>query len=330
MTRKIERREFLGVAAAAPLFLRDLSSTQSTAAPAKRAAQKFGIGHNLTTYISGGRGPDGFWKGVEEVAKLGVRATEADNTPSKLTETYEKSAAEVKNRLAKHNMQLVAIYQTLPVSDAARFNDNLEQAMRVGKFLKNVGGEIFNLAGGARPQPDPAEEFKTFGRFANELGKRLREEYGLRLGYHPHTGTLVQTREEVGRMMDVTKPEFFAMCPDTGHLKAGGADPLEVFKAYRSRIIYMHYKDWDPELVTPRTAQTGRKGGFVELGKGVVDFKPITDFLLDTGYDGWVMIELDRAPAAEIDAVKHNLDYMTKTLGLKLAQPSGKRSTPNS
>ena len=46
--------------------------------------------------------------------------------------------------------------------------------------------------------------------------------------------------------------------------------------------------------------------------------------LLDTGYDGWVMIELDRAPAAEIDAVKHNLDYMTKTLGLKLGQPSAK------
>ena len=80
MTRKLERREFLGLAAAAPLLLGDLSSAQRTAATANRVAQRFGIGHNLTTYISGGRGPDGFWKGVEEVAKLGVRATEADNT----------------------------------------------------------------------------------------------------------------------------------------------------------------------------------------------------------------------------------------------------------
>ena len=47
-----------------------------------------------------------------------------------------------------------------------------------------------------------------------------------------------------------------------------------------------------------------------------MEFKPITELLLDTGYDGWVMIELDRAPAAEIDAVRHNLDYMTKTLVL--------------
>jgi inosose dehydratase len=108
------------------------------------------------------------------------------------------------------------------------------------------------------------------------------------------------------------------MCPDTGHLRAGGSDPLEVFRTYRSRIIYMHYKDWNPELVTPRTAQTGNRGGFVELGKGVIDFPAITEFLLSTGYDGWVMIELDRSPTTPIESVKNNLDYMTKKLGLKV------------
>ena len=81
----------------------------------------------------------------------------------------------------------------------------------------------------------------------------------------------------------------------------------------------MHYKDYDPNLVTPRTAETGRKGGFAELGKGVVDFPSITELLLATGYDGWVMIELDQAPAIEIDAVKTNLAYMTQKLGLRLA-----------
>ena len=120
------------------------------------------------------------------------------------------------------------------------------------------------------------------------------------------------------------RPSILGCAPTLVISKRAAPIPWKFSKTYRSRIIYMHYKDWDPELVTPRTAQTGRKGGFVELGKGVVDFRPITEFLLDTGYDGWVMIELDRAPAAEIDAVKHNLDYMTKTLSLKLGQPSAK------
>ena len=46
-----------------------------------------------------------------------------------------------------------------------------------------------------------------------------------------------------------------------------------------------------------------------------MDFPSITELLLATGYDGWVMIELDQAPAIEIDAVKTNLAYMTQQAG---------------
>lgn len=318
MNRKFERREFLGMTAA-PLLINKRPFGGDAEMQLGWARQKFRVGHNLTTYLSGERSPEGFWKGIEEISSVGVRGTEADDGPSRLSETYSASPLEVKRRLAKHGVQLVALYHSLPVGDASLYQENLERGMRVGKFLKAVGGEIFNLAGGRRPQPDPAAEFKAFAKLANELGRRLRDEYGLRLGYHPHTNTLVETREEVARMMDATNPEIFSLCPDTAHLRAGGSDPLEVFRAYRSRIIYMHCKDWDPELVTPQTAQSGRRGGFVELGKGVIDFPAITEFLLSAGYDGWVMIELDRSPTTPIDAVKHNLEYMTKKLGLKVA-----------
>jgi inosose dehydratase len=320
MTRSLDRREFIGIAAGT-LLARDLRGTSEAASQLQPAGarQKFRIGHNLTTYISGGRGPDGFWKGVEEIAGLGVRGTEADDNPSKLTATYGSTPGEVKDRLAKHGMTLVAIYHTLPVSDPSKYQENIESGLRVGKFLKTVGGNLINLAGGGRPQADPTAEFKAFARLVDELGKRLEEEYGLRLGYHPHRGHLLETGDDIRRAMDMTNPKYFSLCPDTGHLLAGGSNPLDVFKAYRSRIIYMHYKDYDPNLVTPRTAETGRKGGFVELGKGAIDFPSITELLLTTGYDGWVMIELDRAPAAEIDAVKTNLAYMTQKLGLRVA-----------
>ena len=50
-----------------------------------------------------------------------------------------------------------------------------------------------------------------------------------------------------------------------------------------------------------------------------------------------VMIEIDRAPAAELDAVKHNLDYMTKRsasssgkgLQATAARPPRDRGTPD-
>jgi inosose dehydratase len=321
MRGRLHRREFLGLAAAAAVA-GNLPGSPPEAAGSRQSGgtrQRFRIGHNLTTYISGGRGPEGFWKGVGEIAGLGVRGTEADDNPSRLTATYGSRPEEVKDRLAKYGMMLVAIYHTLPVSDPSKYQENLESGLRVGKFLKTVGGSLINLAGGGRPQADATAEFTAFAKLANELGKRLQEEFGIRLGYHPHRGHLLESREDIGRAMEMTNPKYFSLCPDTGHLLAGGSDPLEVFKAYRSRIIYMHYKDYDPNLVTPRTAETGRKGGFVELGKGVIDFPSITQLLLTTGYDGWVMIELDRAPGIEIDAVKTNLAYMTQRLGLRLA-----------
>lgn len=321
MTHAHTRREFLQLAAATTAAATVAAPFEAFGAQAKNAnaaAQKFRVGHNLTTYISGGRGPDGFWRGVSDLASLKVFGTEADDNPSKLTATYGDRPDEVKTRLAQHKMQLVALYHTLPLSDPSKFQENIDSAMRVGKFLKTVGGDIINLAGGPRPQPDPKPEFQAMAKLVNEMGKRLKEEYGIRLGVHPHRGHMMENRAEIDMAMELTNPKYFSLCPDTGHLLAAGADPLGVFQTYRERIIYMHYKDYDPKLVTPRTKETGRTGGFVELGKGVVDFPPITELLLKTSYDGWVMIELDRAPAAEIDAVKTNLAYMTQTLGLRL------------
>jgi inosose dehydratase len=322
---ELKRRDFLALTAAVPAAGASLWTAWARPLGAQSSpTQKFRIGHNLTTYISGDRGPEGFWHGVEEIASLGVRGTEADNRPSRLSATYGDSPSVVRDRLTGHNMKFVALYYNpttgfnIPLADPAAYEQNLEQGMAIGKFVKEIGGDILNLAGGVRPQPDPAPEFRALARLVNELGKRLLNEFGLRLGIHPHRGHLVETQEEIARAMEMTRPEYFSLCPDTGHLLAAGADPLDVFRTYRSRIIYMHYKDYSANLLTAPSAETGRRGGFVELGKGNIDFPAITEVLLTTGYDGWVMIELDRAPAAPIDAVRANLRYMTDTLGLKV------------
>jgi len=119
-------------------------------------------------------------------------------------------------------------------------------------------------------------------------------------------------------MMEMTDTRYFNLNPDTGHLLAGGSDPLEVFRTYRSRIHYMHFKDWDPNMVTARTAETGRKGGFPELGEGIVPLPQIAEFLLQTGYDKWVMIEIDSSRTTPLDSATKDLKYMTDRLKLKV------------
>jgi inosose dehydratase len=129
---------------------------------------------------------------------------------------------------------------------------------------------------------------------------------------------MIENRAEIGRMMETTDPRYFNLCPDTGHLLAGGSDPLEVFRTYQSRIIYLHFKDWDPDMVTARTAQTGRKGGFPELGEGIVPLPQLAEFLVSIGYDKWVMIEIDSSRTTPLDSATKDLKYVTDRLKLKV------------
>ena len=42
---------------------------------------------------------------------------------------------------------------------------------------------------------------------------------------HPHVGTMVETRDEVDRVLDGSA---IRLCLDTGHLLIGGTDPLQL------------------------------------------------------------------------------------------------------
>ncbi|HYU77794.1 MAG TPA: TIM barrel protein [Vicinamibacterales bacterium] len=318
-TAAIDRREFLALGSA-PIVAAALGPAWAAAQGQSRPVQKFRVGHNIGPYLRlGGPPHEGYWKGVEELSSLGFKATEADDNLAKLSTVYATDTTGFRERLARHAMQMAALYHSLPVDDAARFDEGVDEGMRVGKFMRDVGIPIFNLAGGQRkPGGNPPEDFQALARLVNEVGKRLKNEYGIQLGYHPHTGNMIEKRAEIGRMMDMTDQRYFNLCPDTGHLVAGGSDALEVFRTYRSRIIYLHFKDWDPNMVTARTAETGRKGGFPELGEGIVPLPQLADFLLGIGYDKWVMIEIDSSRTTPLDSATKDLKYMTDRLKLKV------------
>ena len=316
MTPRIDRRTFIAMGSA-PVLAGALAPLRGAA---QTPAQKFRIGHNVGPYLRlGGPPHEGFWKGVEELSSLGFKATEADDNLSKLSTVYARETKQFRDRLARHDMQMVALYHNLPVDEAERFDEAVAEGMVVGKFMHDTGISIFNLSGGTRkPGGNPPEDFKALARLVNELGKRLKEQYGIQLGYHPHTNNMIENRAEIGRMMEMTDPRHFSLNPDTGHLLAGGSDPLEVFRTYQSRIPYLHFKDWDPNMVTARTAQTGRKGGFPELGEGIVPLPQLAAFLLETSYDKWVMIEIDSSRTTPLDSATRDLKYVTDRLKLKV------------
>ena len=287
---------------------------------AARFAQAFRVGQATTAHLFVEASPASFWKGVEDLATLGFHGTEADNTLARLSDTYGDRVEEFRDRMVKHQMHLPALYHVLSINDGSRRRENIEEGLRVGKFIHDVGGGILNLAGGKRqPGGNPPEDFRVLAEVGNELGKRLREEYGLRLCYHSEVGLIGQTREEIARIMDQTRPEYFFLCPDTAHLLAAGSDPVEIVRTYRSRIIHVHFKDFDFNWRNEDVTKAGLRGGFVELGAGVVDFPALTNLLLTTRYDGWLMLEVDPPRLTPFETAQTNHQYVTQQLKLAIA-----------
>lgn len=129
---------------------------------------------------------------------------------------------------------------------------------------------------------------------------------GLLAVLHPHVGTMVETRDDVDRVL---AGSTIPLCLDTGHLLIGGTDPLELAKAVPHRIAHTHLKDVDAALAAK--VQSGavsytdavKAGMYTPLGTGDVDIAGIVSVLRDNGFDGWFVMEqdtiLDDAPAGD-------------------------------
>jgi inosose dehydratase len=155
----------------------------------------------------------------------------------------------------------------------------------------------------------PEGGWKKFGERITEVAAATIEE-GVRLVYHHHMGTVVQSEADIRAFMAATGPEAHLLL-DTGHATFAGADPVALARRYRGRISHVHTKDVRPDVMAKSRAGDWSfltsvvEGVFTVPGDGMIDFTAVFNEL--PGYGGWVVLE------AEQDPVKANpLVYTTK------------------
>lgn len=147
------------------------------------------------------------------------------------------------------------------------------------------------------------QEWERLTDGLNRLGQQAAQK-GMKLVYHHHMGTVVQTSEEVRRLMEETDPKWVYLLFDSGHLAYSGEDELAILKKYIGRVAHVHLKDIRPEVVKRvrkdhHSFLDGvRMGAFTVPGDGCISFKPIFDELSKAGYEGWLLVEAEQDPAA--------------------------------
>lgn len=142
-------------------------------------------------------------------------------------------------------------------------------------------------------------EWKPFCERLDAVARQL-EKQGLKLAYHHHMGTVIQSEEEVDRMMASTTAVGLLL--DTGHLSVAGGEPMRALERHADRIVHVHCKDIRSEkLARARREDLSFLDAvlgdvFAVPGDGSIDFEPILRGLARRGYQGWLVVEADQDP----------------------------------
>lgn len=146
------------------------------------------------------------------------------------------------------------------------------------------------------------EEWSKLAEGLNKLGE-LAQEKDMKVVYHHHMGTGVQTTEEIDKLMEMTNPNLVYLLFDTGHLVFSGEEHLAVLKKYVNRIKHVHLKDIRAEVVEEvkekkmSFLQAVKAGAFTVPGDGSIDFEPVFKVLAENNYEGYLLVEAEQDPA---------------------------------
>ena len=162
----------------------------------------------------------------------------------------------------------------------------------------------------------PDDQWQKFGADVEAIAQYCADQ-GIDLVYHHHMGTVVQSGDEIDRLMANTGPATKLLL-DTGHAWFGGSDPAELARKYMHRVRHIHAKNVRPAI---RAEVEGehlsflegvRRGVFTVPGdpEGGVEFTPVLKLAAEHGYDGWLVIE-----AEQDSLVRDPFEY--QSLGLK-------------
>lgn len=256
---------------------------------------------------------------LREMQQLGVTATEFG--PDGFLPEHPQELTELLHRYGLHPvggfLPVVlhdAAWDPLPLVDAF-----IERARATGAEVVVLAAFTGQAGYDQRPMLDN-ESWRTLLANLDRIDARVTDA-GMVAALHPHVGTMVETAEEVQRVLDGSG---VGLCVDTGHLMVGGTDPVALTRDHVDRVAHVHLKDVRADLASRvRFGEIAYgaaipQGLFAPLGDGDVDTAALVRTLQRHGYEGWYVLEQDIMLAAEptdegpVAHVRTSLEHLHK------------------
>jgi len=225
---------------------------------------------------------------------------------------FPRNAGVLRPILARHGLDLVSGWYSAKLCKRS-VADEIANVTAHLELLAAMGCNVMVFAEGhgstdgdpraplsGRPVLD-VTAWPEFCERINAVARHLRGR-GVRLAFHHHMGTIVQTEAEIDRLLAGTTDDV-GLLLDTGHLVFAGGDPAAVARRHSRRIVHVHCKDVRTNVLAEVVRRDGSflgavlDGVFTVPGDGAIDFGAVLRELRRADYAGWLVVEAEQDPA---------------------------------
>lgn len=263
-----------------------------------------------------------------------AEAREAGFEGMELGHKFPREPAALKAALAPFGLACISGWYSAELlrrdaeAEMAHLRPHLELLKAMGATVL-VFAETSNAIHGDRAKPlsrrpvMTARDWKPFGERITEVAERTLSE-GVRLVYHHHMGTIVQSEADIDAFMAATGPAVHLLL-DSGHATWAGADPAVLATRHRERIGHVHAKDVRRAVMERARAEDwsfldavlgegDALGVYTVPGDGTVDYPAL--FRAVPGYSGWVVLEAEQDPrkAPPLAYAKKGVAHLRRSL----------------
>ena len=230
---------------------------------------------------------------LSEMSEIGFSATEV-GVPGFLP----ADGVEGKKLLNEYRLRAVSGPVSFVIHKKESRRDALESVRKAGQRLLAMGGEVLitvpkpvGLRSGERLEGDGWKELCDGLDAVEDLCRSM----GLRQALHPHVGSLVETKEDMQKVMEISSCGW---CLDTAHIASGDLDPSDFLEMAGDRVTLVHIKDLNLDLGRKMVQHEIEFDAaiahrvFVPLGEGDLDLAGIIPLLPQ---EVWWVLEQDQA-----------------------------------
>src|SRR5687768_3700425 len=193
-------------------------------------ARKLKIGITGLIFRATPSEPQNLEQALKDMSELGYHSFE---TWGSVLEHHDKSGT-LGAMIQKYGIPLRSAFMGVNVHDPASLKESVAQVVRWGQVLRKHGGTfaVVNAGGVKREAFNFKEALPHIVNGLNEHGKALAD-IGVASGLHQHTGSAVDTPDEVYAVMEKVDSRVFKFAPDTGQLQKAGGDAAKIVKDFR-------------------------------------------------------------------------------------------------